>query len=207
MKETVYHADLAVAPEMHFMWMALHNELAMIKNGRIPKSHLDQKRIFLKTFTTMVEGVSFNLRQLLLKLNADDKIKVTLAEQVILSETAYRLKDNGLPEANLQFYDAVRMFKFTWKTFAKYHERTKVMEKHLGNSGFQCMLAVMKKRNRVTHPKAADDILISKEEWGQLRLAYDWFHEMTIAVFDGNLYRKEVRKKRIQIVRGSNQGA
>jgi hypothetical protein len=139
------------------------------------------RRTYLRSCFALVDGMLFAHRtvvQAYTKDAAESPLppKWTEAERMLLQEVEYELADNGTVKVRGQkFQPFLKYTRFIFNVPAKHHRKSNPVD--YGGSGWQSFRAAYEIRNRITHPKSPDDLLISDGELVHIRAAVAWFVE------------------------------
>lgn len=177
--------------ELGWLWGSFHNEqvrlLPLIDKTRSNESN----RTYLRSFFSMVEGITYRTRQILLERYRQKIIDLTPEQIIVLSEIKVELKDNGSINLIQRFYDLKSMTLFTYKTYCGLYNKLDLYKKYLSDSKYTDFNASIKMRNRITHPKLGMDVFITGEDVLKVISAGEWFHEFTFEIFMDDLINKE----------------
>ena len=102
---------------------------------------------------------------------------LTFAECVLLEEETFEIDDDGTVKARRRNFPPFKNhLRFTLQITGKYFYR-KPGEVDYGGIGWQSFQIAHEIRNRITHPKNPDELLISDEELTNVKEAERWFEE------------------------------
>lgn len=129
-------------------------------------------RSFTRTFFALVEGVSYTLRRLTLDLHERGQLRLSVGEQVLLSEKRYFWDKGAVGSAdafnkvldNLQI--ALTLFP---RAFGVEFQLT------TGDHRYGSFRHALRLRDTITHPKNGQDLQLSRESIKQLSEALAWF--------------------------------
>jgi len=154
-------------------------------------------RMFIRSFFAHVEGISFKLKKHALYWDRKQKSnKLTVGEIAIINEENYKLKDNGKVTAYPSFSNVDKNLRFAINVFSKVHSIT--FEWKLKNDPrWNDFKDTIKIRNRLTHPKKAEELDFTQEEGDKLFRAHEWFLETITEAIDlvNKKYLKEQKPK------------
>jgi len=149
------------------------DELKCMKNAVKDKNQF-WRRMYVRSFFAHVEGVAYRLKQLSLSAAKSFHIELTQNEISRINEESYELTDNAQIERKLIFSSIDKNIKFTFRVAQKAHG-TK-LDLNLGSDKrwvyFKKSINI---RNKITHPKNSDDLIISDKELMNLLNAVQWF--------------------------------
>ena len=177
--------------ELGWLWISFHNEQVRLLPLLDKTKSNESNRTYVRSFISMVEGITFRTRQILLERYLEKKIDLTPEQIIVLSEISVELKDNGSIKKRQKFYDLKSMMLFTYKTYCGLYNKLNTYEKYLSDSKFNDFNESIKMRNRITHPKTGKDIFINGKDIQTVMSAGDWFHIFTFEIFMGDLIYEE----------------
>lgn len=173
--------------ELGWLWATFHNEqvrlLALIDKTKSNESN----RTYVRAFFSMVEGITYRTRQILLCRLKDKKIELTPEQIIALSEITVDLKDNGNINTRSKFYDFRSMNLFTYRTYSGLYNKHKIYKSFVSDHRFNDFIKSIKMRNRITHPKTVEDVYINGQDIQTVMSAGDWFHDFTFQLFMDDL--------------------
>lgn len=165
------------------------NEMVVINKGEVKHRLVDHQRIYLQLLTSMIEGISYRLRFYLLVQHRKKAIALTEDEQLVLKEDREKIYASN-PKLR-KHLNTLPLIKYTWKTFAKHYQKSKLFSEWVGMNEFASVKTTFEKRNLITHPKSTQDLFVSKEEVEHSQRAHDWFHSFFIAMLEGILIHEK----------------
>ena len=140
-----------------------------------------RRRSYVRDSFVLFEAVLFQLKRLSLE-QAGTSSQFSPAEAALLHERRYSLASNGEPidaPAHLRLTANIR---FAGAMFAKAHGAT--FAGAYSDPGWASLKQAQRVRDRLTHPKSANDLLVSIEECALVRDAHTWFRSWLDALFD-----------------------
>lgn len=133
-------------------------------------------RSYVRSVFSFIEGVLFSLKQECLTFPEE----LTLEQKLIILERSAKPKENGTASMDSQNIPLMLNIKFTFNLFHKVFEtRRKV---NFNGQGFDAFAKAIKIRNRITHPKTANDLKISEENFQIVHHAHLWFESNSMAM-------------------------
>lgn len=132
------------------------------------------RRILIRNVFSIIESFLFILRELIkIKLEVDgNKGELTWAEQFLLEEKRATLNGQGKVVLKDEYQNFIPSFRFTMVSFAKVFGSN---PPDFGDSHFEKLQALAKRRNDVTHPKHYLDVAITNDEMKDLIHTFNWF--------------------------------
>ena len=131
-------------------------------------------RSFVRTYFAYVEGVVFLLREVL-RATCDGTDILTASENATLNGQRLKKLDNGDEELVPFNQGMSESLKFMLRTYPKGHGINNY-EPKLG-SGWQSMMAAIKIRDRLMHPKSLVSLMLTQTEVVCIDGAREWWHE------------------------------
>jgi len=136
------------------------------------------RRTFVRSFFAGVEGINHRIKNVSMLLADILKIELSHAEIALLREETYNLNEKGdviSAKSKLRTKDNVC---FTLKTFARVSNATYEIERNSKEwSSFNEALII---RDRLTHPKSSNDLMISDDELEALKKTFRWYFSCMI---------------------------
>ena len=161
--------------------------LSLANDVIIAERELDQaepqfrRRSYVRAVFALVEGVTFVMKQFALSVHERGDITLPPAEVAPLREEQYDL-DKGTPRTKQKFLKVADNLRFAFKTFAQAFRSTYTLDTTVHQ--WQLFSEAIDLRNRITHPKAPDDLIISDDEMRKIQEVAAWYRKVT-----GDLFR------------------
>ncbi len=128
----------------------------------------------------LVEAVTFATKRLIIEGHEAKLFELSAAEQMILLEKDYDLKDSGQIREVRRYPSFKANLKFTFDLFNKVYKTD--FQVPYGHAGWQALQGALDVRDRITHPKRAQDFDISDDEIKLLKKANAWFRKLSQAI-------------------------
>ena len=141
-------------------------------------------RFYTKTVFSMVEGVSYRTRRYIISAVDAGLYLLDTPSIKMLCESTYKLDASGKiieKDENLSF---VPGFKFTFKSFGKCLGMGKFVEQAFCDNGFGNFKKSVEIRNRLTHPKETEEMIVSGSELMLVESAEKWFHALVLPLIE-----------------------
>lgn len=138
------------------------------------------RRLYVKTFISLVESVLFTLKSEALKT---DSSKLSQAELALLKDKTYELSNKGEATERIYLGNIEKNLKFAFRCFAKAIDIN--YNPDYSGVGWQSFQKTVRIRNRITHPKFAIDMSIDDNEQETINKAHNWFVENYRALLGG----------------------
>ena len=177
--------------ELGGLWMSFHNELVKLLPSLVKTNSSDSNRSYLRSFFSMVEGITYRTRQILLGRQAENVIRLSLDQLIVLSEISIDIDPNGNLHKRTKFYDLKSMMLFTYKTYCECSNKTELFNKYISDTRYMSFIESIKMRNRITHPKTLTDVFIKGDDIQIVLTSHDWFYEFTSEIFMGDLLQEK----------------
>ncbi|MEO8399017.1 MAG: hypothetical protein ABI550_04280 [Ignavibacteriaceae bacterium] len=133
---------------------------------------LFRKRTYVRTVFSYIEGMLFAMKRILLEdyedLNDEDIIK--LQEYRLVGANAEKLQKKPV------FIDLKENMKFTFDKYGKI--RANNYQTDFNSNDWENFKKCIKIRNKITHPKHSDDLIVTDEEYKKVQMAHDWFFKI-----------------------------
>lgn len=119
---------------------------------------------------------------------------LSTGEKNLLEENEYYLDNKGEPRKNKKYQKHEYNLKFAFKMYAK---SWKIDDYKLETStqGWQCYKKSLDVRNRITHPKKFQDLIIKNKETNNALKALSWFEKNLLHLFKSCKKSLEKMKK------------
>jgi hypothetical protein len=134
-----------------------------------------QRRNVARVFGSAVEGETFFLKQLCLRRLDSEPAFYSTGEAALLRESAYYLDRDSSVQALPQFLSAAENFHFALKAFVK--DTLPDLDVREDTAGWGNFKNAFRIRNRVTHPTAHENLLVSDRDLGCVQRAFLWFRK------------------------------
>ena len=162
------------------VWAILSSDLdAAIQYGRKENTPYAQ-RPMVRTWFALVEGLSYQLRQVTLAtLQGTDFLSTS--EPALLKEGRYSINSKGCSKTSEQFLPFPQSLLFSIRAYIKNHGARFEADTKL--AGWSAMLRSAKVRNRVTHPKSVTALELSEEDLRDVVEAAKWWKATMLGMF------------------------
>ena len=134
------------------------------------------RRIFVRACWSMIEGEVFCVKQLTLRACELGNKSLSAEEHVFLSEVRVLVDENGGAELKHVYNDTLPNLKRALKLAASKFELD--WNPNFGTQGWEKLTRSLELRHRVTHPKIAEELIISDSELEIHKDAFAWFLEV-----------------------------
>ncbi len=135
------------------------------------------RRGLLRALIAAVEGLAWLYREHVKEI-AETMGLLSDAERGALSEISYFVGDDGRVSEQRRFISTTAMIRLTSRIAAKC---ALADQPDFGVEGWVSLKKTIGIRNRITHPKAEDDLSVSSEDVQQAKSAFYWFAELMVS--------------------------
>jgi hypothetical protein len=137
-----------------------------------------RRRTLIRTLFAVIEGTIFALKHLLLEEHRVGILDLSPAEYAVLAEESYRVDQRGKLRGSVRYPSLKGNIKFTFSMYALARGASSEFTKPLAeDSRWQSFCNAIDIRNRLMHPKSADDLIVSDLEWKDVQASREWFFE------------------------------
>lgn len=157
------------------------------------KADQSARRSFVRAVFAMIEGLTYSLKQGALEKEETQPV-FTTAELALLKEEFYDLNDNGEAAIRRSKLRTKPNTLFALQSFAKGHGAIFVPNR---DEGWSALIAAIKVRDRLMHPKKIIDLTVSDAEMETVKEASLWFQLNCVLAIDKVL---NVLQKKLQEV-------
>lgn len=131
------------------------------------------RRILIRNVFSIIETYLYVTKELIKnKLVIDKTSEITWADLAILNEQKVVLDTQGKVQVKEDFQKFEPSLRFTLRTFAKAFGSTLP---NYGDSNFEKLKKLNKRRNDLTHPKSLEELTISDQEMKDTISMFLWF--------------------------------
>jgi hypothetical protein len=168
----------------HKVWKAAHKDI--VAYSAIDTRATDKEKPWIRrgryrASFAFVEAVTFGTKRLILEGHEAKLFGLSAVEQMILLERDYELKDSGQIRELRRYPSFKSNFRFTFDLFNKVYATG--FQVPYGDAGWQALQDALEVRDRIAHPKLAEDFDISDSEMKVLKRADAWFWKLYQRIF------------------------
>ena len=149
--------------------------------GRSDPSPFAHRTLF-RTYFAMIEGLSFNLRNVSLACAEQSPGLLRPEEIALLREQKYSLNSKGIARGVADYQRLLPTILFSLRTYAIVHGTQ--FEPDTSLNGWKAMQEFVGIRNGLEHPKSAEDLQLSESN---IRSAFDaavWWKTTVLNLFE-----------------------
>ncbi|MGV0827817.1 hypothetical protein ACTS9C_02835 [Empedobacter brevis] len=134
------------------------------------------RRVYTRSVFAYIEGSIWVLKQVCLKAKSVEGLqrKISISEFTILTEETYDLKGNGDIKTGTKTINLLDNIKFTFKTVNRLFNGK--INAGVGTASWDKLIKAKSIRNRITHPKNENDMIISDDEIIICEEVCSWFN-------------------------------
>lgn len=128
--------------------------------------------MLVRAFFAAVEGLSHGTRKVAVAADDAGEISLTPAERWLLTMEEVYLTDKGEAKTRQRRLPTRSSILFSLDLLARFSRTSEATDR--GGKGFNAIVQGLKVRDRITHPKAIEDVQITWDEVELVRVAADW---------------------------------
>jgi hypothetical protein len=141
------------------------------------------RRTAVRAIFALIEGVVYRMKQLAYEVHAYEGTLLPSADVAsLLLEESYELNDKGVAITRPNYPQIEKNIKFAFASVARAYNIT--YQLNFGDVRWDAFKKTLKVRNRLTHPKNTQDLIVSDEEAAIMMVAYIWFLSSMKALVD-----------------------
>jgi hypothetical protein len=132
------------------------------------------KRTLVRTCAALVEGFSYQVRQVTLATLQNTDL-LTAGDLAVLRETKYQLSGQGEAEERDNRQSTLAMVLFTLRSYAKNHGAA--YAPITGDNGWNCLRKAFQLRDRLMHPKSLQDLSVTDDVGADFAAGIKWWDD------------------------------
>ena len=136
------------------------------------------RRSYVRTVLAAIEALTFMLKQKSVESTKSLPRRYTRAEAAMLRDETYAVNGKGDAYAVAKFTPTPESFRFAVKMLTKGFGSGTAIDS--SSPGWAALKHAAGVRNRLVHPKAADDLAVSDEELRNVHDAFFWVNDVTM---------------------------
>jgi len=133
------------------------------------------RRSFIRALFAAIESVIFGMKTEILNRNNKANPPFTIGELAILEEKSFSLNKNGNIIEAPKFLEIKKNISFVFRAYGRSYGTQ--LELNVADDGWKNFVEIVNVRNRITHPKSKNDIVITNDEIIKTKLVYNWFNQ------------------------------
>lgn len=162
----------ALIDDLEDDWEYAFQELALVDDEQF------YRRTLTRTLFAVIEGTVFALKHLILEEHRVGLLDLSPAEYAVLAEESYSLDQKGHIKESIRYPGLRENVKFTFSMYARARSASSGFTKPLAKDPrWSNFYEAIKVRNRLTHPKSAEDLIVSDSDWEAVQASEEWFTE------------------------------
>ncbi len=178
--------------ELSALYLGLKSDVEKSKKSLSDSSSGFADRVYVKTVFSLVEGVTFRVRQYMISAADAGIYTIDHPSLNFLSETTYKINSQGKIKEKEEYLSFLPGFKFTFKTFAACLEMNEFAERAFSDNGFNQFKLSVDVRNRLTHPRRTQEMMVSRSECEMVQTAEQWFHSLALPLIEAAFERENL---------------
>jgi hypothetical protein len=128
------------------------------------------RRVLVRSLFAYIEGATHCMKRVAHACQFQPGVEFSDKERGILSEFAFELYNKASSgKTKMPLKESI---KFSFNVYARVHLAKYELN---ANKGWQALIKSISIRDRLTHPKRVDDLIVSDDEMQVLFEAYTWF--------------------------------
>lgn len=133
------------------------------------------RRSLLRAIFAAIESVIYGMKtEILNRKNVAEPI-FTTGEIALLEGKTFDINKKGEVIESAKFVEIKKNIRFIFKTYGKCYNTKLELEDD--SIGWKYFVELVDKRNRITHPKTEQDLIITDKDIMKCRLVVSWFSE------------------------------
>jgi hypothetical protein len=133
------------------------------------------RRAYVRTMLCFVEGMTHAFKEFLLAASDAKRIQLSDAERHVLREIQFQLDGKYRAKAVTRPLRAKDDVRFTLTLLGRCADAP--FQPSFGDEGWQAFLDAISIRNRVTHPRSREDLLLTESDLDRVDKAVKWFED------------------------------
>jgi hypothetical protein len=144
-----------------------------------------KRRTLVRTLFATIEGTIFSLKQTALEFFRLRGVEIPPSEYAALAEETYALKENGELRIASQFIRLPANIRFAFSEYGKAMNMD--FSVNVNDPKWNDLRKAIEVRNRLMHPKAPADLVVSDADIESVLNAAIWFREQIQLLIQENL--------------------
>jgi hypothetical protein len=169
--------DVAKA-ELCALYLGLQSDAVISREQLSPSRSGFEDRSYVRAVFAMFEGVGYATRQYILAQAAAGRYQISTQERDLLSEQTFVLDGKGNIKTKESFLQFLPGFRLTINILGRCLGREVYVANAFGHHTYESFQGGIAIRNRVTHPKLTQEIMLSRDEIETVNKAENWFNSL-----------------------------
>ena len=131
------------------------------------------RRTFVRSLFAGIEGINHRMKHFSMLLANIHEIDLTHAQIAVLREETYSLNEKGVATSSKSKLRTKENLCFTVKTFARVCNSSYQVDRN--SEEWASFNEALRIRDRLTHPKSSDDLIISDTELKTVQKTFKWY--------------------------------
>ncbi|KFG89166.1 hypothetical protein BV98_002993 [Sphingobium herbicidovorans NBRC 16415] len=138
------------------------------------------RRNLIRCLVSAAEGMSWTYRMNIMSMARHFDEANPLIEMAF-AEASYAVTENGVIVEQARHISLTAMIRLTTRVAQTFCPEVKV---DFGVAGWSALKKAISVRNRITHPKQPEDLLLSDDEIEAAKAGFFWFSDMAMGVME-----------------------
>lgn len=169
--------DVAKA-ELCALSLGLKSDAVISRKQLSPLRSGFEDRTYVRAVFAMFEGVGYVTRQYILAQAAAGRYQISTQERDLLSEQTFVLDGKGNIKTKESFLQFLPGFRLTINILGRCLGREMYVANAFGHHTYESFQDGIAIRNRVTHPKLTQEMMLSRDEIETVKKAENWFDNL-----------------------------
>lgn len=138
------------------------------------------RRAVVRSVFAMIEGSIYRMKQIALEANSPEKQLFSQGEVDMLAEVTYRLAENGVVKKVPAKISLDGNILFAFKAIERVTKTGYTLEQ---GADWELLKRSIRLRDRLTHPKTLDQLVVTDQDYGMVLTAWGWFGRQVEGAF------------------------
>ncbi len=184
--------------ELQSIFNTTRADIQMVQDwGRKKPGYQFWRRLYARTIFSHIDGFCFCLKQIARHWHNQWDQTLSRAEVAIIHEESHSLTDNGRAKTRPLYQGSEKNLRFAIKIFTRVMELSFKLKTE--EEGFRAYKKGIEIRNRITHPKKNDYLIITDKELKILDIALGWWIETYMGLFSEMEKKRKALAKETQV--------
>lgn len=173
----MHQLDAAKA-ELCALYLGLQSDAAISRERISPSRSGYEDRAYVRAAFAMFEGVAYATRQYIVARAKGGDYQISTQEHELLCEQTVALDGKGNIKTKESFLQFLPGFRLTINVLGRCLGREEYVVNAFGHHLFESFKKGIEIRNRVTHPKQTQEIMLTRDEIETVNKAESWFNSL-----------------------------
>ena len=179
-------------------YLILDKDLACAREQWAQSDTPYARRTLIRTSSALMEGLVNQMGNFVLEsIDHGVGFLFSSAELSILKEETYSLNKKGEVEDRANFQRFLPRLLHTTHCYMRLFDEE--FNANTGVFGWECMQSLIETRNRLMHPKDAEDLNVTDKDFERAKKAFEWFNAEFSSIFEKTTekYNKQSQKRTV----------